>query len=149
MSAGLFRSSVARTVLRSGAPATSKPTRLASLSFVRGKATLPDLPCMFLSGPQGGGGCSHTMCTNSIHYRRLWSIGALNLWQDHGTPPQEPPSNLRQLLQRCIRENGCRPIKGRYQVSDCPTTARQLPRRRAHKSFALLGEFGSPRQRRR
>ncbi|KAI9673226.1 MAG: hypothetical protein M1817_003089 [Caeruleum heppii] len=44
MSTTLFRNSVIRTALRHGSTATSKPAGMAGVSFVRGKATLPDLP---------------------------------------------------------------------------------------------------------
>ena len=49
MAASLIRTS-ARTALRSGASAT--PRAAASLTFARGKATLPDLSCMLASPHQ-------------------------------------------------------------------------------------------------
>jgi len=44
MSATLLRTSTARSALRAGASATAKRAGVAGVSFVRGKATLPDLP---------------------------------------------------------------------------------------------------------
>jgi superoxide dismutase, Fe-Mn family len=47
MSATLFRTSgAARAALRAGA--SKRAASIASTSFVRGKATLPDLPCKFI-----------------------------------------------------------------------------------------------------
>ena len=51
MPATLLRTSTARAALRAGALSSSKHAGLAGLSFTRGKATLPDLPCK-LSQPQ-------------------------------------------------------------------------------------------------
>lgn len=47
MAASLVRPSTARAALRAGASAT-RTAGLAGTSFVRGKATLPDLTCMFM-----------------------------------------------------------------------------------------------------
>ncbi|KAI9821458.1 MAG: hypothetical protein M1832_003304 [Thelocarpon impressellum] len=44
MSAALLRTSTVRNALRAGAPTISRPAGIAGMSFVRGKATLPDLP---------------------------------------------------------------------------------------------------------
>ncbi|KAM3416254.1 Superoxide dismutase [Cercospora zeina] len=44
MASTLLRQSALRTALRSSAPSTAKKAALASTTFTRGKATLPDLP---------------------------------------------------------------------------------------------------------
>ncbi|CAK4034773.1 mitochondrial superoxide dismutase [Mn] [Lecanosticta acicola] len=44
MASTLLRQSALRTAVRSAAPSTAKRAALASTTFVRGKATLPDLP---------------------------------------------------------------------------------------------------------
>ena len=46
MAASLVRTS-ARVALRSGASATPRAAGVAGLTFARGKATLPDLACMY------------------------------------------------------------------------------------------------------
>lgn len=46
MSTTLLRTSSIRSVLRAGASGNSKKAGIAGVSFVRGKATLPDLPCV-------------------------------------------------------------------------------------------------------
>lgn len=48
MAASLVRTS-ARVALRSGASATPRAAGVAGLTFARGKATLPDLACMYSS----------------------------------------------------------------------------------------------------
>ena len=45
MATALFRNRLASTARRVGASNAVKTAALASTSFVRGKATLPDLPC--------------------------------------------------------------------------------------------------------
>ena len=45
-SAAVFRNSAVRSALRASAPSTAKRAAFASTTFTRGKATLPDLPCM-------------------------------------------------------------------------------------------------------
>lgn len=51
MASALLRTSGARTALRAGKQATSARAGLAGVTFTRGKATLPDLPCMMTSSP--------------------------------------------------------------------------------------------------
>lgn len=45
MAATLLRQSALRTAIRSSAPTAAKRAAIASTTFTRGKATLPDLPC--------------------------------------------------------------------------------------------------------
>lgn len=51
MASALLRTSAARTALRAGKQATFARAGLAGVTFTRGKATLPDLPCMMISSP--------------------------------------------------------------------------------------------------
>lgn len=44
-SAAVFRNSAVRSALRATAPSATKRAAIASTTFTRGKATLPDLPC--------------------------------------------------------------------------------------------------------
>jgi len=45
MSTTLLRNSAMRSALKASAPSAIKRAALASTTFTRGKATLPDLPC--------------------------------------------------------------------------------------------------------
>ena len=45
MATTLLRTSAARAALRSAASLSSNRASLAGITFVRGKVTLPDLPC--------------------------------------------------------------------------------------------------------
>ena len=45
-SAAVFRNSAVRSALRASAPSAAKRAAFASTTFTRGKAILPDLPCM-------------------------------------------------------------------------------------------------------
>jgi hypothetical protein len=46
MATALFRAPAARSALRVARTATATQAGLAGVTFTRGKATLPDLPCM-------------------------------------------------------------------------------------------------------
>jgi Fe-Mn family superoxide dismutase len=46
MAATLLRSTVTRTALRASTTVPARRIGLAGVTFTRGKATLPDLPCM-------------------------------------------------------------------------------------------------------
>lgn len=48
MAATLLRQNALRTAIRSAAPSTAKRAALASTTFTRGKATLPDLACTII-----------------------------------------------------------------------------------------------------
>lgn len=51
MSNTLLKSSALRSALRTTASASTRRTALASTTFVRNKATLPDLPCTSRNRP--------------------------------------------------------------------------------------------------
>lgn len=58
----LLRSATAASALRAGAAsAVSRRAGLAGASFVRGKATLPDLSCMVVAHQNTFGGASANM----------------------------------------------------------------------------------------
>lgn len=52
MATSLFKSSAARSALRAASSASSRRAGVAGVTFVRGKATLPDLPCKLTLGVQ-------------------------------------------------------------------------------------------------
>merc|ERR1712093_535411 len=58
---------------------------------------------------------------------RLRCVGALHLRQDHGAPPQEPPPNIRQQLQRRNRATPGRRAQTRYRGTDRSAAINQLP----------------------
>lgn len=47
MSSAILRNSAVRSALRASAPSATKRAAIASTTFTRGKATLPDLSCQY------------------------------------------------------------------------------------------------------
>jgi hypothetical protein len=75
MAASLIRTS-ARTALRSGASAA--PRAATSLTFARGKATLPDLSCMLAPPHQ----CTPRLKIRASFHRLKWITDAVSELHD-------------------------------------------------------------------
>ena len=93
MASSFVRSTFGGHILRAGKQAAFAPT-----IFVRGKATLPDLPCE-LSELLNSHLCSSYTIADHDFNRRLWCSRAGHLGQDHGASPFKASPNLCQLLQ--------------------------------------------------
>lgn len=135
MASTLLRQSALRTAVRSAAPSSAKRAALASTTFTRGKATLPDLPCMSIR-PQSldlqlleRAWTERSMNgqLTSVPIRRLWRPRASYLWSDHGAAPLEAPQHLRYFIQHSDGEDAGGTAKGRYPGTDCSAANDQLP----------------------
>ena len=136
MASILLRPSTVRSALR--AINQSKPL---STTFIRGKATVPDLPCM-PSPPKTPCFPLTIQWLKSPLPRRLLRPRALDLRPNNGTPPLQAPHHLRQQLQQLLRASRC-PfllLSLRHRAANRSTTAPQLSRRRAHQPLPILGK---------
>lgn len=73
-------------------PTATSYAGIGGTSFVRGKATLPELSCM----------CRRPSLSSirsaDILNRRLRCTRASDLWSNHGAPPRQAPQHLRKLI---------------------------------------------------
>ena len=153
MSTSLLRNSAMRSTLRASAPSATKRAAIASTTFTRGKATLPDLPCKLHCQCAGTRDPALAQETTFIpvtdKHRRLRRAGASHQRPNHGAAPQQAPQHLRELLQHRLREDGRSAISRRHPDTNRNAATDQLPRRRARQPQLVLGEPGAQVERRR
>lgn len=144
MSSTILRPHTARFALRT-LSSIPKHAHLASTTFLRHKATLPDLPCMLHSSLHPLLSVAFKL-TLPFSRRRLRRARTLHLRKNHGAASQKPSQHLCNLVQRRRRKARRGLVPNR---TDCSTAPDQFPRRRACQSLLVLGEPGAPERGRR